>query len=79
MTQLILILGKYLFPINDLSKKKHVTCRGIRNTQALKVSYFAVCMVELNEYLAEYTGSDVGNKVFEGGLNEILLHSMPDR
>ena len=31
-------------------------------------------MVEINNYLSVFTGSYVGNKIFEAELNEILLH-----
>ena len=35
-------------------------------------------MVELNEYLDIFTGSDIDNKICEGEPNEILMNNTPN-
>ena len=36
-------------------------------------------MIEFNEYLAIFTGSDIDDKICEEKLNEIILHNTPNK
>ena len=54
LTQIILILGTYIFPINARSKKNHVIHRRMRKPRAFKFSRYASRVVEPNEYLTVF-------------------------
>ena len=76
--QIILVIGTYFFPINDLSKKKHMICRIIRKLQALKVRLYAAHMNKIDDYLAVFQYYNMNNKIGNTELNKILLHSIPN-
>ena len=48
--------------------------RGMRKTRKMKVMWYAVSMIDLNEYLDTFTGSKASKKMGETELNKILLH-----
>ena len=44
----------------------------------LKVRYYDVCLIGLNEYLAAFPGAKESDKVGKTELNEIVLNGMPN-
>ena len=52
--------------------------RGMRNPRKFKVRRYTACMIDLSEYLADFSGSNTSDKIGETGLNEIILNSLPN-
>ena len=68
-------LALYLPPVNSLSKQKRVMHCGIHS---LKVRRYAARLIDLNEYLAYFSGATLSYEVDVTELNVILLNSMPN-
>ena len=49
LNQVILVLGAYFNPGNELYIKKHEMRHRMSNVHGLKVIRYAACMVEINE------------------------------
>ena len=77
LSSIILGLGAYFFPVNDLSKQRHAMRRGIRKPRGLKVRRSAACLIELNDYLNLFPVAKKSDKTCLTELNEILLNSIP--
>ena len=71
-------LGKYLFPVNVLSKQKRTICRGMRKPHKLKMRLYAAFLIDINTYLDVFTGVKANAEICETELNEILFNSMPN-
>ena len=56
LKQTILSLGTYLFPINELYKKKCARNRGTRNPRELNSRRYAAFMIKIIEYLDNFLG-----------------------
>ena len=69
-------LAWYFFLLNSLSKQKRAMRRCMKNPRSLKVRRYAVCLIDLNEYLASVPGSTMADNMRVTGLNEILLSSL---
>ena len=52
--------------------------RGMKKTYSLTVRRYAACLIDLNEYLASFTGATFTDKIGVTKLNEILLNSIPN-
>ena len=71
-------LAWYFFPVNSLPKHKRTMRRCMEKPHSLKVRHYAVLWIDLNEYLASFTGAIMDDKMGFTELNEILLNSMPN-
>ena len=76
LNKIIFGQGTYFFPISALSKKNHALRHGMRNPIKLKIRRYAAHLIELNEYLNIFPGSNMNNKIGGTELNEILLHNV---
>ena len=61
--QVILSLGSYFPPLNALSKKNHKMHHIMSNQHKIKVTCYAASMIDINEYLAEFIGSEASEKL----------------
>ena len=52
--------------------------RRMRNTRKLKVRRYANFLIDINYYLADFSGEKSSDKTAETELNEILVNSMPN-
>ena len=75
-TENVLVIGMYLFIINNIFNKKRIMYHIIRNLHASKSRLYAVSMVEPNVYLAVFLGLDTGKFFCDAELNAIMLHTM---
>ena len=50
--------------------------RGMKKPRALTVRRYAACLIDLNEYLAPFTGETLTDKISVTKSNETLLNSM---
>ena len=50
--------------------------RCMKNSRSLKVRRYAARLIDLNEYLASFSGATMADKMGVIELNEILLNSM---
>ena len=57
LTSIILCVGYVLFPVNALPIQHNTIFRGRRKLNSLKVRRCAVCLIDLNEYLAVFPGT----------------------
>ena len=64
--------------MSAISKQNCVLCHIMRKSHTFKIRCYAEHMVELNEYLDIFTGSDIDNKICEGEPNEILMNNTPN-
>ena len=69
-------LGPYFFPVDVYSKQKPMMCSGIRKPCKLKLRWYAARLIDINEYLATFTGSKASANIGDTEFNEILLNSM---
>ena len=76
LNRIFLGLGNYLFTVNVLSRKNRSMRHGMRNLRKLKVRFYAVQMIDLNEYLAAFPGAKSGENIGETELNETILNSI---
>ena len=74
----ILGLSTYFFLVNALSKQNRAMRRGMRKLRVLKVRRYAVCMIDLNKYLAVLPGAKASDKICETDLN-YFFNRMPNR
>ena len=51
---------------------------GMRKPHELKVGCYDSCMIDLNEYLAEFHRAKSSDKIVDTKFNEILLNSIPN-
>ena len=71
-------LLEYFFSINSLSKQKHAMRRAMRTPQSMTFKHFAARLMEMNNFLPLFPGSDASEKMEMEELNKILLHAVPD-
>ena len=65
LTSIIIGLGAYFFPVNELSNQNSV----IRKPRVLKSRHYANCLVLLDEYLAVFPGAKISDKICVTELN----------
>ena len=65
LIRIIFCLGVFFFPINMMSKQKHVMRHGMTNMHELKVIHYIDRMIKLNEYLATIPGLKASEKIVE--------------
>ena len=63
LNHIILVLGMYFPPCNELSKQKCAMCHGMRKPRELKVRCYAACMINLNEYFSVFLGAKANEKL----------------
>ena len=51
---------------------------GIKKIRGLKVRHYAASLIDMNEYLASFMGSNLADKMDVTELNGILFKSMPN-
>ena len=68
----------YFFPVNFLSKQKCAMCHGMSKQCIIKVRRYINRFIDLNEYLASFSGAKFSHKIGLTELNEILLKIMPN-
>ena len=54
LNRIILVLGKYFYPIRELSKQKCAMCRGMRKKCDLKLRCYSARIIDINAYLAAF-------------------------
>ena len=68
-------LAWYFTPMNSISKQKRAMRRCMKKPSGLKVSRYATHLIDLNYYLASFTGATMDYKIGVTELNVILLNS----
>ena len=79
LKSIILGLGMYFPPVNVLSKQKRAMRRRMMKPHGLKVRFYAVHMIDLNEKLSVFPRENASEKICGTERNEILLNSIPNR
>ena len=69
-------LSWYFPPVNSLSKQKRAMRRCTKNPRSLNVRRYSTRLIDLNGYLASYTGATMSEKRCVTELNENLLNSI---
>ena len=59
LNHIILGLGTYFFPIDNISKKNCAMRHIVRKPCGLKAGRYAECMIEINDYLVGGVCSDL--------------------
>ena len=59
----ILGLVTYIFPVDELSKKKRVMRHETRNLRKLKLRYYTNHIIEINKYLDSFPGIKSSDKL----------------
>ena len=73
---IVLGLVTYFFPVNAISKKNCTTRRLMRRPRGLKVRLCVASLIDLNYYLAVFTGEKLGEKIFDRDkLNFVKQHA----
>ena len=79
LNRIILGLGMYFTPINELSKQKRTILRRMRNPHELKLIRYADSIIDINGYLAALLGAKANDNIGKTELNERILISITNR
>ena len=65
LNQVILGSGTYFPPVNALSKQKRAMRHRMSKTCELKVTCYDAFIIDINEYLGSFPGSNKSDKIGE--------------
>ena len=66
----------YYFYLRIIFQNKRVQCTYVQKQNRLKVSRYALRLIDLSEYLTSFTGATIADKIGVFELNEFTLNSM---
>ena len=69
-------LSQYFLLVISLPKQKRAMRHGTKKSRSLTVRYYAVRLIDLNEYLASFTEETLTDKINVTKLNENILDSI---
>ena len=71
-------LALYYPHVNSLPKGRRSMRRGMKKTRSLTVRRYVARLIDLNEYLASWTGETLYDKIGVTELNKLLSNSTPN-